>query len=65
MTHQEILQKLYDDTLVGNAPSVKELVEQGLEDDPAPGSMLFDALIPSLEQVGAALIEERRARVPA
>ena len=53
MTHEEILQKLYDDTLVGNAPSVKELVEQGLEDDLEPSSMLYDALIPSLEEVGA------------
>ena len=53
MTHEEILQQLYDDTLVGNAPSVKELVQQGLDDDLAPGSMLFDALIPSLEEVGA------------
>jgi methylmalonyl-CoA mutase cobalamin-binding domain/chain len=53
MTHEEILQKLYDDTLVGNAPSVKALVEQGLEDDLDPSSMLYDALIPSLEEVGA------------
>jgi methylmalonyl-CoA mutase cobalamin-binding domain/chain len=53
MTHEEILQKLYDDTLVGNAPSVKALVEQGLESDLAPGVMLYDALIPSLEEVGA------------
>jgi len=30
MTHDEILQGLYDDTLVGNAPSVRELTEQGL-----------------------------------
>jgi len=53
MTHEEILQKLYDDTLVGNAPSVKELVETGLETDLEPGAMLYDALIPSLEEVGA------------
>jgi 5-methyltetrahydrofolate--homocysteine methyltransferase len=53
MTHEEILQKLYDDTLVGNAPSVKELVEQGLEADLEPSAMLYDALIPSLEEVGA------------
>ncbi|MEA2319812.1 MAG: hypothetical protein QOD44_4001 [Solirubrobacteraceae bacterium] len=53
MTHEEILQQLYDDTLVGNAPSVKSLVEQGLEDDMDPSSMLYDALIPSLEEVGA------------
>ncbi|MDX6722931.1 MAG: hypothetical protein QOD73_1335 [Solirubrobacteraceae bacterium] len=53
MTHEEILQQLYDDTLVGNAPSVKSLVEQGLEDGMDPSSMLYDALIPSLEEVGA------------
>jgi methanogenic corrinoid protein MtbC1 len=53
MTHEEILKGLYDDTLVGNAPSVKALVEQGLEDDIEPGTMLYDALIPSLEEVGA------------
>jgi 5-methyltetrahydrofolate--homocysteine methyltransferase len=53
MTHEEILQQLYDDTLVGNAPSVKALVEQGLETDLDPSSMLYDALIPSLEEVGA------------
>jgi methylmalonyl-CoA mutase cobalamin-binding domain/chain len=53
MTHEEILQQLYDDTLVGNAPSVKGLVEQGLEDGMDPSSMLYDALIPSLEEVGA------------
>ena len=27
MTHEEILQGLYDNTLVGNAPEVKDLVE--------------------------------------
>ena len=53
MTHEEILKGLYDDTLVGNAPSVKELVETGLAEDLDPGAMLYDALIPSLEEVGA------------
>ena len=53
MTHEEILKALYEDTLVGNAPAVKENVEKGLEDGMAPGSMLYDALIPSLEEVGA------------
>jgi 5-methyltetrahydrofolate--homocysteine methyltransferase len=53
MTHEEILKGLYDDTLIGNAPSVKALVEQGLADDMEPSSMLYDALIPSLEEVGA------------
>ena len=49
MTHEEILQGLYDNTLVGNAPEVKDLVNQGLEDELGPESMLYDALIPSLE----------------
>jgi 5-methyltetrahydrofolate--homocysteine methyltransferase len=53
MTHDEILQGLYDETLIGNAPTVRELVEQGLEDDLEPERMLYDALIPSLEEVGA------------
>jgi methylmalonyl-CoA mutase cobalamin-binding domain/chain len=53
MTHEEILTALYDDTLVGNAPAVKENVEKGLEDGMDPESMLYDALIPSLEEVGA------------
>ena len=29
MTHEEILKGLYDETLVGNAPEVQDLVEQG------------------------------------
>ena len=53
MTHDEILQGLYDNTLVGNAPVVKELTEQGLADGMDPETLLYDALIPSLEEVGA------------
>ena len=53
MTHDDILKGLYEETLVGNAPAVKELTEKGLEDGMAPESMLYDALIPSLEEVGA------------
>src|SRR6185437_4044986 len=53
MTHEEILQGLYDNTLVGNAPEVKDLVNRGLEDELEPEKMLYDALIPSLEEVGA------------
>jgi methylmalonyl-CoA mutase cobalamin-binding domain/chain len=53
MTHDEILQGLYDDTLVGNAPEVKDLVNAGLEDGLGPEKILYDALIPSLEEVGA------------
>ena len=53
MTHDEILQGLYDDTLVGKAPEVRDLVNRGLEDGLDPERMLYDALIPSLEEVGA------------
>src|SRR5207237_9287348 len=53
MTHEEILQGLYDHTLVGHAPEVKDLVNQGLADNLDPEKMLYDALIPSLEEVGA------------
>jgi methylmalonyl-CoA mutase cobalamin-binding domain/chain len=53
MTHEEILQGLYDNTLIGNAPEVKDLTNAGLESDLDPERMLYDALIPSLEEVGA------------
>ena len=50
---EEILQGLYDETLVGNGPRVLELTETGLEIGMEPQTLLFDALIPSLEEVGA------------
>ncbi|MFL5952753.1 MAG: B12-binding domain-containing protein, partial [Gaiellaceae bacterium] len=53
MTHEEILKGLYDETLIGNAPEVKDLVNKGLEENLGPEAMLYDALIPSLEEVGA------------
>jgi len=52
-TPEEILQGLYDETLVGNAPRVLELTEEGLALNMEPQTLLFDALIPSLEEVGA------------
>jgi methylmalonyl-CoA mutase cobalamin-binding domain/chain len=53
MTREEILQGLYDETLIGNAPRVAELTNIGLADGMNPESLLYDALIPSLEEVGA------------
>jgi methylmalonyl-CoA mutase cobalamin-binding domain/chain len=53
MTHEEILKGLYDQTLLGNAPAVLELTNAGLAAGLGPESILFDALIPSLEEVGA------------
>jgi len=53
MTEEEILKGLYDNTLIGNAPEVKDLTNHGLEQNLDPEKMLYDALIPSLEEVGA------------
>ena len=53
MTPDEILQGLYDQTLVGNGPAVLDLTRAGLALDMGPETLLFDALIPSLEEVGA------------
>src|SRR5919197_5242478 len=53
MTPDEILQGLYDQTLVGNGPAVLELTRAGLDLEMGPETLLFDALIPSLEEVGA------------
>src|ERR1700744_5304456 len=53
MTHEEILQMLFDETLVGNAPAVKDGVNAGLADGMDPERILYEALIPSLEEVGA------------
>ncbi|MDX6375396.1 MAG: hypothetical protein QOD98_4384, partial [Nocardioidaceae bacterium] len=39
--------------LVGNAPAVRDGVNVGLADGMAPDQILYDALIPSLEEVGA------------
>ena len=53
MTPEEILQGLYDETLVGNRPRVLELTDEALNLGMEPQSLLFDALIPALEEVGA------------
>ena len=53
MTHDEILTQLYDRTLVGDKPAVVELTETRPRDGLEPEAMLFDALIPALEEVGA------------
>ncbi len=53
MTQDELLQEMYEATLVGNAPRVKELTEQGIADGIGPETLLYDSLIPSLEEVGA------------
>ncbi|TVZ01693.1 cobalamin-binding protein [Trebonia kvetii] len=53
MTREELLTELYDRTLTGNGPAVLELTRQGLADGLGPETLLYEALIPSLEEVGA------------
>ena len=53
MTTDDLLRQLYDYTLVGNGPEVIALTRQGLELGLGPEKLLYEALIPSLEEVGA------------
>jgi 5-methyltetrahydrofolate--homocysteine methyltransferase len=53
MTPEDILRGLYDETMVGNAPAVLDLTHQALTMGMEPQTLLFDALIPALEEVGA------------
>jgi methylmalonyl-CoA mutase cobalamin-binding domain/chain len=49
----ELLSELYDKTLVGNGPQVLALTTQGLSEGLGPEVLLYEALIPALEEVGA------------
>jgi len=53
VTQDELLKQLYDFTLVGNAPEVLSLTNLGIEMGLGPEMLLYEALIPSLEEVGA------------
>ena len=53
MTNDELLSDLYDKTLTGNGPAVLDLTRQGLEQSLGPETLLYEALIPALEEVGA------------
>jgi methylmalonyl-CoA mutase cobalamin-binding domain/chain len=50
---EELLRQLYDATLVGNGPLVLELTSTGLGMSLGPETLLYEALIPALEEVGA------------
>jgi 5-methyltetrahydrofolate--homocysteine methyltransferase len=49
----ELLSELYHKTLTGNGPDVLALTRQGLADGLGPETLLYEALIPALEEVGA------------
>jgi methylmalonyl-CoA mutase cobalamin-binding domain/chain len=53
MTSEELLTELYDKTLTGNRPAVLELTNSGLSQGLGPETLLYEALIPALEEVGA------------
>ncbi|MBI3537172.1 MAG: corrinoid protein [Chloroflexi bacterium] len=52
MTNDEILKGLYDNTIIGKAPIVKELTEQGIAAGMNPLDILYKGLIPALQEVG-------------
>ena len=52
MTHDEILKALYDNTVLGKMPEVKALAQQGLDAKLDPEAMLYQALLPALQEVG-------------
>jgi methylmalonyl-CoA mutase cobalamin-binding domain/chain len=53
MTSDDLLTELYDKTLTGNGPAVLELTRTGLSQGLGPETLLYEALIPALEEVGA------------
>jgi len=52
MTDEEILKGLYDFTILGKAPDVKNLTQAGLDQKMDPVAMLYQALLPALQEVG-------------
>jgi methylmalonyl-CoA mutase cobalamin-binding domain/chain len=52
MEQAEIFQGLYDNTVLGRAPEVKTLTQAGLDQNLDPVKMLYEALLPALQEVG-------------
>ncbi|HOG46046.1 MAG TPA: corrinoid protein [Anaerolineae bacterium] len=46
------LQQIFENTVVGNAPRVKELTQQALAEGAAPGEIISRYLIPAMAEVG-------------
>ena len=46
------LKEIYESTISGNAPKVKELVEQALAEGVKPGDIVTNQLIPAMAEVG-------------
>jgi 5-methyltetrahydrofolate--homocysteine methyltransferase len=52
MDQSELFQGLYDNTVLGRAPEVKSLTQAGLDQNLDPVRMLYEALLPALQEVG-------------
>ncbi len=52
MEQAEVFQGLYDNTVLGRAPEVKTLTQTGLDTGLDPVKMLYEALLPGLQEVG-------------
>jgi 5-methyltetrahydrofolate--homocysteine methyltransferase len=46
------LKEIFDNTVIGNAPKVKQLTQQALEEGVAPGEIISRYLIPAMAEVG-------------
>ncbi|MBN1933920.1 MAG: corrinoid protein [Anaerolineae bacterium] len=44
--------EIYDGVVIGNAPQVKEQVQKALDAGVAPGKIMFDYLVPAMQEVG-------------
>jgi len=51
-TDEEIYQGLFDNTVLGKVPEVKALTQAGLDQGLDPVRLLYDALLPALQEVG-------------
>lgn len=52
MEADDIFKGLYDNTVLGKVPEVKRLTQAGLDAQLDPVRMLYDALLPALQEVG-------------
>jgi len=52
MTPEEILKEIFDNTVLGKPPEVKDLTQQGLDQAMDPVTLLYQALLPALQEVG-------------
>jgi 5-methyltetrahydrofolate--homocysteine methyltransferase len=52
MTPDDILKGLYDNTVLGKVPEVRELTVTGLDQKMDPVALLYQALLPALQEVG-------------